>query len=284
MLFINCAQPCHARAHVRETLTPQCDVTVTATGANSADGPGASLNTNHPNTPMNLDALKGKTLDDALFTQLAAHVEGLATRAETAEGKARTAQKESIEGRHKLKAERDAAFEKLGVATAEELEALEAPKGQAEAIKQLDAKVKRAERERAEALAQLQEVNGKYAADRRALAVEKALSAHPFVDMDDARAVFERSVQAEGDELLFKTAEGKLVPLQDGATWLAKTKTHLVRAPAAGQQGSGFKGGASGSAGVKNPWAKDSFNLTEQVRLTREDPTTAAAFKAAATA
>lgn len=233
---------------------------------------------------MDIESLKGKTLDEALFKQLSAHVEGLSTRAETAEGKARTAQKESIEGRKQLKAERDAAFEKLGVTTAEELETLEAPKGQAEALKQLDAKVKRAERERAEAQAALQDVQGKYAADRRSLAVREALAAHQFVDMDDARAVFEGRVVAEGDDLLFKTAEGKLVPLQDGAAWLAKTKTHLVKAPAAGQQGSGFKGGAGGTGGVKNPWAKETWNLTEQIALSRTDPQTAAAMKTAVTA
>lgn len=233
---------------------------------------------------MDIESLKGKTLDEALFKQLSSHVESLSTRAETAEGKARTAQKESIEGRKQLKAERDAAFEKLGVTSAEELETLEAPKGQAEAIKQMEAKVKRAERERAEALASLQEVNSKYTADRRALAVEKALSAHPFIDMEDARAVFERSVTAEGEDLLFKTAEGKLVPLQDGAAWLAKTKTHLVKAPASGQQGSGFKGGAGGSGGIKNPWAKETWNVTEQIALNRDDPQTASALKAAVTA
>lgn len=223
-------------------------------------------------------------MDDKLIEQLAAHVDGLQTRAETAEGKARTAQKESIEGRKQLKAERDAAFEKLGISTADELDTLEAPRGQAEAVKQMEAKLKRAERERAEALASLEEVKGKYAADRRALAIEKALSAHPFVDMDDARAVFERGVTAEGDDLFFKTGEGKLVPLQDGAAWLAKTKTHLVKAPANGHQGSGFKGGQGGSGGVKNPWAKDTWNLTEQIAMSRDDPQTAARLKAAATA
>lgn len=231
---------------------------------------------------MDIESLKGKTLDEALFTQLATHVEGLNTRAETAEGKTRAAQKESIEGRKQLKAERDAAFEKLGVTTAQELEALEAPKGQAEAMKQMEAKVKRAERERAEAQASLQEVNGKYAADRRALAVEKALSAHPFIDMDVARAVLELGVTAEGDDLLFKTTDGKLVPLQDGAAWLAKTKTYLVKAPGQGQQGSGFKGGAGGSGGVKNPWAKETWNVTAQIAMSRDDPQTASALKAAA--
>lgn len=194
---------------------------------------------------MKLEDLKGKTVDDALLAQLVEHVAALTTRAETAEGKARTAQKESIEGRKQLKAERDAAFEKLGVVTLEELDALPNGQGASDAAKQLEAKLKKMEREKAELKAAFDDVQGKYAQDRRDLAIEKAIASQPFIDAEDARALLERRLKTEGDEFLFETNEGKLVPLNDGAAFIAKTKTHLVKAPAAGKTGSGFKPGAS---------------------------------------
>lgn len=231
---------------------------------------------------MDIQSLKGKTLDDELVKQLAAHVESLATRAETAEGKARTAQKETIEGRKQLKAERDAAFDKLGVSTLDELQALPDAKGQADAVKQVEAQLKKLEREKLEAVTQLQEVQGKYAKDRLDLAIEKAIASQPFIDAEDARAVLERRLKAEGDDFLYETPEGKLVPLGDGAAFIAKTKTHLVRAPGQGKGGSGFKAGGQGGNAGPNPFAKATLNVTEQVRLSRENPEQAAALKAAA--
>lgn len=231
--------------------------------------------------PFDLDALKGKTIDDKLHGEIAAHLAELTSRAETAEGKARTAQKESMDGRKQLKAERDAAFEKLGVTTLDELEALPEPKGQGEALKQFEARLKKAEREKADAVAALSDLQGRYSAERREAAVMKAVASHPFIDADDARALISLRVKAEGDDFLFESADGKLVPLADGAAWLAKTKPHLVRAPGDGATGSGFKGSSQGGGGV-NPFAKDTFNLTEQVRLARENPAQAQALKAAA--
>lgn len=201
---------------------------------------------------MNLASLKGKTVDDELLAQLTDHVAVLTARAETAEGKARTAQKESIDGRKQLKAERDAAFEKLGVSTLEELDAIPDGKGASDAAKQFEVKFKKAEREKAEALAALQDVQGKYAKDRRDLAVEKAIASQPFIDAEDARALLERRIKTEGDDFLFETNDGKLVPLTDGAAFIAKTKTHLVKNPAAGKAGSGFKplGATAGQPGT----------------------------------
>lgn len=232
---------------------------------------------------MNLDELKGQKLDEAAFAKLSDYVATLNTRAETAEGKARTAQKESIEGRKQLKAERDAAFEKLGVSTLEELDALPDGKGASDAAKQFEAKLKKLEREKAEALAALEDVQGKYVKDKRDLAIERAIASQPFIDAEDARALLERRMKTEGDDFLFETNEGKLVPLQDGAAFIAKTKAHLVKALGQGKTGSGTKPNElNGSAGMKNPWSKENFNLTEQVRLTKENPQAAAQLKSAA--
>lgn len=199
---------------------------------------------------MKIEDLKGKTVEGELFDQLADYVATLATRAETAEGKARTAQKESIEGRKQLKAERDAAFEKLGVTTLDELDALPDGKGASDAARQFEAKLKKSEREKAEALAALEEVQGRYTKDRRDLALEKAISSQQFIDAEDARAILERRMKAEGDDYLFETTDGKLLPLADGAAFIAKTKPHLVKSPVTGKTGSGFKPELSGKAGA----------------------------------
>ena len=68
------------------------------------------------------DKLPGETLD-----KLRAHVDDLSTRAETAEEKSRKAAKEHIDGRKTQKATLDKAMAKLGVETAEELDALVGP-------------------------------------------------------------------------------------------------------------------------------------------------------------
>lgn len=196
---------------------------------------------------MDLQSLKGKTVDDSLLSQLVEHVDGLVAQRDAA-------RKESIEGRKgkdakiKEQSERISALsERLGIEPDADLESLPDARGQAEAAKQVEAKLKRLEREKAEFEQKFSELSSRYASERQSLAIEKALSSQPFVDMEDARAIFAQRVKAEGDELLFETPEGKLVPLADGAAWLAKTKTHLVRVDGGG--GSGFKPAAGGGAG-----------------------------------
>jgi hypothetical protein len=217
---------------------------------------------------MDLEKLKGKTIDEALLGELKAHVEGLEARAETAEGKAKTAQKESIEGRKQLKAERDAAFEKLGVSTMEELDALPEAKGQAEAMKQVEAKVKKLEKDLADKDQAHQELSGKYAAERRQRAIAQAVAKHEFIDAEDAASLLGMRVKEDGDELKFDSGDGKLVPLADGAAWLAKAKPHLVKAAGAGG-GSGAKPGGQGSGQPpKKPERKD---YTDDVAFTRAE-------------
>jgi hypothetical protein len=227
---------------------------------------------------MDIETLKGKTLDDKLHADLVAHVTGLKSAAETADDKARKAAKESIDGRKTLKAERDAAFEKLGVSSLDELEALPDAKGQADAVKQFEAKLKKAERELADKSKALDELGTKFSSERRERAIAQAAAKHPFIDADDARMLIGARVRQEGDEFMFEGEGGKLVPIDDGAAWLAKTKTHLVKPAGGSAGGSGFKGN-QGSAQA-NPWAAKTFNVTEQVRLKQADPALAERLKA----
>lgn len=49
-----------------------------------------------------------------------------------------------------------------------------------------------------------------------------------------------------------------------------------------GSVGTGSNPGGDGNQGTKNPWKRETFNLTEQARLLRENPALAAQLKAAA--
>lgn len=195
---------------------------------------------------MNLDKFKGKTLDgatlDELTAELTAHTESLESRTLAAEEKARKAAKESIDGRKGKDAIIAKALEKLGIDDPEELDNLPDAKGQADAIKQSQAKLSRMERDLNERTKALDELNSKYAAERRERAIAEHVGKHPFIDADDVRALIGSRVKQEGDDLLFTGPDGKLVPLADGVAWFAKTKTHLVRPSGDAGGGSGFKG------------------------------------------
>lgn len=195
---------------------------------------------------MDLTAYKGKTLDDAaiaeLTSELERHTEALTTRALKAEEKARKAASESIEGRKGKDAIIAKALEKLGIESADDLDSLPDLKGQAEAAKQLEVALKRAQREAAEAAKARDEITARYAGERRERAVTEAVGKHAFIDTDDARALVGARLHQEGDELLFRGPDGALVPLADGVAWLAKTKPHLVKPSGEQSGGSGYRG------------------------------------------
>lgn len=201
---------------------------------------------------LSLDAYKGKMLDDetlsALLADVAKLVEPLEARALKAEDKARKAAQESIEGRKGKDALIAKALEKLGIESPEDLDNLPDAKGQAEALKQFEAKLKRSERDLAERTKSLEEITTRYSTERRERAISEQVSKHSFIDADDVRALVGARLKEEGDELLFAGPDGQLMPLADGVAWLAKAKPHLVQ-PAGGAQGSGFKG-SKGSPGA----------------------------------
>lgn len=201
--------------------------------------------------PFDLQTLKDK-LDGETLAKLTAHVDELSTRAESAEEKERAAKRESIEGRKKLKAERDKAFEKLGINDPEELESLPDAKGQGEAARQFEAQIKKLTRERDEALQSRDELGGKVKTMTRSQALAEAMQGLRFKNPADVQVLLERRLVEEGDDVLFKTDEGKLVPIKDGAAWFAKTRPDYVEAQENGGQGSGFKGsGGGGGEGRK---------------------------------
>lgn len=86
-------------------------------------------------------------------------------------------------------------------------------------------------------------------------------------------------IKADGD---LRTAMVGDKPLADHVKgWAAGDEgKHFVAAP--GNTGGGAAGGAPGAGGAPNPWAKDSFNLTQQGKILTENPAQAAALQAAA--
>lgn len=99
---------------------------------------------------MNIETLKGKIADDE-FKALSDHLADLT-------GQRDAARQESIDGRKKLRADVDQLrgikvklYEKLGLDDDADLDALPEVRGQAEAAKQVEARMKRLERDLADA-------------------------------------------------------------------------------------------------------------------------------------
>ena len=194
---------------------------------------------------MNLDAIKAKLSDDE-FKQLSEHVADLT-------GQRDAARNESINGRKSTKAELETlkAFkakllDKLGLSEDSDLESLPDAKGQAEAVKQVEAKMKRLERELSDAQKAKGDVEARFQEARRAAELGKAMGGHAFVDDEIVQHYAGSRMKFEGDELFFEVDDGKLVSVADGINHLAATKPHLLKAKGAG--GSGHVPGAGSSA------------------------------------
>lgn len=72
--------------------------------------------------------------------------------------------------------------------------------------------------------------------------------------------------------------DGKPIGVEDVLKPIRETSPHLFKA----ESGSGYKPAGGGNPPAKNPFAKDSFNLTEQGKLFRENPEQARQLAAAA--
>lgn len=205
---------------------------------------------------MDIQKLKDK-LGDETFAELQGYVSDLT-------GQRDTARNESISGRKKLKDDLSAAqalaakaLEKLGVESAEDLDSLPDAKGQADALKQLGTKLQRAERERTDALKAAEEAQGKYRGTLTRAAVAEAMSGHAFVARDVVETYVGQRLQWEGDELLFKSDDGKLVPVKDGVAGIAKTRPELLQPTGTG--GAGVRQANAGSGGGEKTMTRSEF-------------------------
>lgn len=209
---------------------------------------------------MDLDSLK-EALGDEKFSALQGYVKDLI-------GQRDTARNESITGRKKLKDDLAAAqalsakaLEKLGVESADELDTLPDAKGQGEALKQFEAKLKRAERERDEAKKLADDASGKYRISLQKAAVAEALSGHEFVARDLVESHVSQRLVWEGDELLFKSDDGKLIPPKDGVAGIAKTRPELLKS--AGTGGAGVRQSNAGGGGGGKTMTREQWDATD---------------------
>lgn len=230
---------------------------------------------------MNLDELKGKTVDDKLLADIKAHVEDLT-------GQRDAARAESINGRKTLKVKAEAAeanlakaLEKLGLDSADEIDGLPDAKGQADAAKQLEAKLKTAQRQIESLTAERDQIQAQARDAQLSADLSAAVGKHSFVDNEIVGNYLRSRVEWVDGKPMFKDDKGGMVPLEEGAAYIAKTKPHLVKS--SGAAGSGHTP-AGGAGAQKNPWSKATFNLTEQGRLMRDNPQQAAAMQAEAAA
>lgn len=195
---------------------------------------------------MDIAKLKEKLGDD--FEALETYVGELQSQRDEARN-------ESINKRKTLKSELEAAqsaqqqmMEKLGIDSIDQLEELDIS-GQADAVKQYEAKMKRMERELQTAQTQAKEVDGKYRDSLKQSALSRELSKHEFLAPDLVETFISSRLEFEGDDLLYRNDDGNLLPLQDGIAGFAKARPDTLKAT--GTRGAGFTkaGGARGDAG-----------------------------------
>ena len=199
---------------------------------------------------MEIAALKDRLGDQ--YDALAAHIETLV-------GQRDAARKESIDGRRALKAENEALkavkvklFEKLGLDDDADLDALPDPKGQAEAVKQFESRVKRLEKDLADAAKARDESERRYRDSAAKHELRKAMAGHQFVDDDLVAEHLLSRVAWDGEKLIYRHGETP-VALDEGVKLLAQARPGLLKQPSAG--GSGWNPAAN-SNGASVPAAE----------------------------
>ena len=185
---------------------------------------------------MDLETLK-EALGDEKFSALKTYVDDLTGQRDAARNESITGRKGLKEKLAKLESDQAALLEKLGLDSLDDLDSLPDAKGAAEAAKQYEAKTKRLERQLAEATAAREQAEGKFKDSLRRATIADALGGHEFIARDVVETFVSNRLTWEGDDLLFKTDDGKLVPVKDGVAGIAKTRPELLKPTGAGGAG-----------------------------------------------
>lgn len=197
---------------------------------------------------MDLETLK-EALGDEKFAALKTYVEDLTGQRDAARNESITGRKGLREKLTNLETAQAALLEKLGLDSLDDLESLPDAKGAAEAAKQYEAKTKRLERQLAEATAAREQADGKYRSSLQRAAVSEALGGHEFIARDLVESFVSTRLAWEGDDLLFKADDGRLVPIKDGVAGIAKTRPELLKPTGSG--GAGVRQSNAGGATAK---------------------------------
>jgi hypothetical protein len=197
---------------------------------------------------MNLESLKEK-IGDETFTELKSYVDALVSQRDEARQESISGRKGLKEKLAKLEADQGSLMEKLGIDSLEDIENLPNPKGMAEAAQQYEVKLKRLQRERDEALSVREQTEKRWRESMQKAAMSEALSGHEFIARDVVETFVKNQLTWEGDDLLFKTSDGKLVPITDGVAAIAKTRPELIKPTGTG--GAGVRSTNTGSVASK---------------------------------
>jgi hypothetical protein len=221
---------------------------------------------------MDLHNLKGKTLDEATHAALVAHVAALSDKADGAAAALRAAKADGAKALRAAEAARDAAFERLGITTQDELDALPDATGQADAARQTAAKIKRLEADLASAAGERDKLTGDLRGLRTDAAINAALTAHDWHDRADvlARVKVGLSYTDAGDPV-YTGADGKAVDIKTAVAGIATAAPHLLKPKGAGS-GSGYSGerGAPGASAAPKLITRTEFDaLTPQDRAAK---------------
>jgi hypothetical protein len=206
---------------------------------------------------MNLDDLK-EALGDEKFSALKTYVDDLTGQRDQARNESITGRKGMKEKLAKLEADQAALLEKLGLDSLDDLDGLPDAKGAAEAAKQYEAKLKRLERENQTLKQTADEVSGKYRTSLQRAAIADALGGHEFIARDVVETFVSNRLSWEGDDLLFKTDDGKLIPVKDGVAGIAKTRPELLKPTGTG--GAGVRSTNAGSSGGAKTMTRAEFD------------------------
>lgn len=195
---------------------------------------------------MDLETLK-EALGDEKFATLKTYVDDLTGQRDAARNESITGRKGLREKLTKLEADQAALLEKLGLDSLDDLASLPDAKGAAEAAKQYEAKLKRMERELTDTKAAREQVEGKYKGTLQRAAVAEALGGHEFIARDLVETFIGQRLVWEGEDLLFKADDGRLMPIRDGVAGIAKTRPELLKPTGSG--GAGVRQSNAGGGG-----------------------------------
>lgn len=195
---------------------------------------------------MDISTLKSKLGDE--YAALETYINDLT-------GARDAARKEAIERRKGLQAEvetlrtlKATLFEKLGLTDDAELETLPDAKGQAEAVKQFESRVKRLEKDLADKVKALEETQGRYRETRLSAELQKALAGQPWIDQELVESYLRAKLDWQDDQVVYRHGETP-VPLDEGVKLLVKDKPNLLKQAPAG--GSGWN--PANQNGAKKP-------------------------------
>lgn len=183
---------------------------------------------------MDISTLKSKLGDE--YAALETYINDLT-------GARDAARKEAIERRKGLQAEVEALrtlkatlFEKLGLTDDAELETLPDAKGQAEAVKQFESRVKRLEKDLADKVKALDETQGRYRETRLSAELQKALAGQSWIDQELVESYLRAKLDWQDDQVVYRHGETP-VPLDEGVKLLVKDKPNLLKQAPAGGSG-----------------------------------------------